>query len=205
MSKKQRIALVLELSTLYGLVPAFFLFDLSRSARTAAVLIPFFYVLLQCIRLRFFRRDTQKPNWAARLRLFGMFALISTVVVGVARPELLFGPPRHAPRIWLAFLFIYSVFSVIPQALVFRLFFLERYSRLFSDERVLVLLGAITFAWAHTIINHPLVYLLTFCGGLLFARTYLRSRSLIVTAVEHALYGAWIFTLGLGTIFAFPI
>ncbi|MFN2312622.1 MAG: CPBP family intramembrane glutamic endopeptidase [Spirochaetia bacterium] len=202
---KKSTGLVLELIALYGLVPAVFLLDLSRTYRTAAILIAFLYVLVQCIRLGLFHRDTQKPDWRAILSLFGMFALVSTVVVAAMRPELLFGPPLRAPRIWLTFLFIYSVFSVIPQALVFRLFFLERYRQLFSDRRVLVLFGAVVFSWAHTIINHPLVYALTFVGGLLFARTYLRSRSLIDSAVEHALYGAWIFTLGLGTIFAFPI
>ncbi len=205
MLMKQRIGLVLELGALYGLVPAFFLLDISRTAVAAVVVGAFLYVIVQCIRLRLFHRSPQRPDWRAILPAFVVFALVSTAVLAAVRPELLFGPPREAPRLWLTFLFIYSVFSVIPQALVFRVFFLERYRHLVANERVLILLGAVTFSWAHTIINHPLVYVLTFFGGVLFARTYLRSRSLVVTSVEHALYGAWLFTVGLGTVFAFPM
>lgn len=202
---KERIGLVLELGALYGVLPGLFLLDLGRPVMTAVLVGAFLYVIVQCIRLRLFHRSPQRPDWRAILPAFVVFALVSTAVLAAVRPELLFGPPRRAPQVWLTFLFIYSVFSVIPQALVFRVFFLERYRHLVANERVLILLGAVTFSWAHTIINHPLVYALTFFGGMLFARTYLRSRSLVVTSVEHALYGAWLFTVGLGTVFAFPM
>ncbi|HET6984641.1 MAG TPA: hypothetical protein VFI53_21025 [Myxococcaceae bacterium] len=39
---------------------------------------------------------------------------------------------------------------------------------------------------------------LTLLGGWMFSRTYLRTRSLVATAVEHAAYGCLLFTVGLG-------
>ena len=38
---------------------------------------------------------------------------------------------------------------------------------------------------------------LTLLGGWLFARTNLRTRSLLATTVEHAAYGCLLFTVGL--------
>jgi membrane protease YdiL (CAAX protease family) len=43
--------------------------------------------------------------------------------------------------------------------------------------------------------------LLTTAGGLLFAFTYLRSRSTLLVAAEHALYGDFVFTVGIGGMF----
>ncbi|MFW5694735.1 MAG: hypothetical protein ACOCYB_06180 [Alkalispirochaeta sp.] len=38
---------------------------------------------------------------------------------------------------------------------------------------------------------------------MLFSRTWLRSRSALAVSIEHALYGFWLFTVGLGSYFAF--
>ncbi len=35
-------------------------------------------------------------------------------------------------------------------------------------------------------------------GGVLFAKTYEETGSLIISGIEHALYGGFIFTIGLG-------
>lgn len=66
-------------------------------------------------------------------------------------------------------------------------------------------MSALAFAWAHTIIDNPVVYVATFFGGLMFAHTWLQSRSLLLVSAEHALYGFWLFTVGLGMYFGFPV
>ncbi|MFP4551733.1 MAG: CPBP family intramembrane glutamic endopeptidase, partial [Spirochaetales bacterium] len=138
------------------------------------------------------------------LLLFAAFAVVSTVAVAVFVPDRLFSVVRTNPGLWLLMLVIYCLFSVYPQTLVFRGFFIERYRPLFRDERVLLLVSAAAFAWAHTIIAHPLVFALTFCGGIIFGRTWLKSRSALAVSIEHALYGFWLFAVGLGGYFAFP-
>ncbi|WP_423804206.1 hypothetical protein [Nitrosomonas nitrosa] len=41
----------------------------------------------------------------------------------------------------------------------------------------------------------------TFVGGIMFAYTYHRHRSLLLASIEHALYGCFVFTIGLGWFF----
>jgi membrane protease YdiL (CAAX protease family) len=43
--------------------------------------------------------------------------------------------------------------------------------------------------------------LLTTVGGLLFAYTYQRYRSTLLVAAEHALYGDFVFSVGIGGMF----
>jgi len=48
---------------------------------------------------------------------------------------------------------------------------------------------------------NPLAVLLTLAGGWMFAGTHRQTGSLAIAAIEHALYGCWIFTAGLGEFF----
>jgi membrane protease YdiL (CAAX protease family) len=54
------------------------------------------------------------------------------------------------------------------------------------------------FCYAHIFYLNPVAVLLTLVGGILFAHTYLKSGSLWVSSMEHALYGNFAFTIGLG-------
>jgi hypothetical protein len=45
---------------------------------------------------------------------------------------------------------------------------------------------------------------MTLLGGTLFAFTYHRTRSLLACSVEHALYGCFVFTIGLEQLFYYP-
>jgi membrane protease YdiL (CAAX protease family) len=49
------------------------------------------------------------------------------------------------------------------------------------------------------------VLCITIIGGVIFAITFLRTRSLLLTSIEHALYGSWLFTAGMGEMLAFPM
>jgi membrane protease YdiL (CAAX protease family) len=201
-------ALILEALFLFGVVPLLFLFSLPRGVMPAVMLLALAYVVVQGTRHKLIPRRSFGLNgfrrFAPMLLLFALFAVASTVAVAVFEPESLFSVVRTDVGLWLLMLVIYCCFSVYPQALVFRGFFIERYGSLFRNERALVLVNAAAFAWAHNIIAHPLVYALTFCGGVLFCRTWLKSRSVLAVSIEHALYGFWLFTVGLGGYFAFP-
>ena len=200
--------LAIEALLLFGGVPLLFLFDLPRGVTPAIILLSFVYVAVQAIRNRLIPKTSLGLNKFRRfgppLLLFAVFAIVSTVMVALLEPERLFSVVRTNPGLWLLMLVVYCLFSVYPQTLVFRSFFIERYRPLFGDEWMLLLAGAVAFAWAHTIIAHPLVFALTFCGGILFGRTWLKSHSALTVSIEHALYGFWLFTVGLGGYFAFP-
>jgi membrane protease YdiL (CAAX protease family) len=139
-----------------------------------------------------------------KLRLFlpGFFviSLLLIITAGIylyfSEPQNFLGIPSYHPRIWILIMFLYPVFSALPQEFVYRRFFFHRYSALFSDKDMIIF-SAITFGLLHIIFHHWQSVLLSAAGGYLFARTYSQSRSLIITVIEHSIYGIIIFTIGL--------
>jgi uncharacterized protein len=213
-----------ELTTLFVLLPLLLVAPLPAPVRAAGMVAALVYITVVSIRNRVVSRDLfrfgpdrsvaagpEDPapsagpgRWPRILGRFALFVVASTAAVAVWSRESLFGVVRDAPLLWLTMLLVYCLFSVLPQVLVFRVFFFARYTRLFPSRGVAIVVAAVLFAWAHIVIAHPVVFLLTFGGGLIFSRTYLATRSVPIATIEHALYGFWLFTVGLGPIFAFP-
>jgi membrane protease YdiL (CAAX protease family) len=61
--------------------------------------------------------------------------------------------------------------------------------------------SAVAFGFAHIILGNWIAVALCTIGGLLFALTYQRSGSLLLVCIDHALFGNFIFTIGLGRFF----
>jgi uncharacterized protein len=105
------------------------------------------------------------------------------------------------PWLWLVFILFYPLLAVYPQEIVFRAFFFHRYRCLFTDKATMILLSGISFGIAHLFYaNWFAPVLSTFCG-MLFAYRYAKSGSLIAAAIEHGLWGNFLFTVGLGWYF----
>lgn len=154
-----------------------------------------------------FHRGRLWRGWPERALLPGILlrvaaaAVLGTASLWAFAPERLLSLPRQNPGLWAFVMIAYPVFSVFPQELVFRVFFHHRYQGLFPRARARVLASALAFGWAHVVLHNGLAVALTVLGGALFARTYERSGSLRLTALEHALHGCLMFTLGLGSFF----
>jgi len=129
-------------------------------------------------------------------------ALLIAGLVG-ARRGMLFELPRTRPLLYALVLVLYPVVSALPQELLYRVFFFRRYSQLLGD-RWTVAGSALAFALLHIIYADPLAPLLTLPAGLVLAVAYRRNRSLPAVALEHALYGIAVFSLGLGRTFFVP-
>ena len=54
------------------------------------------------------------------------------------------------------------------------------------------------------VFKNSLVLALTFLGGLLFAFTFYKTKSTLMVSIEHAIYGCWLFTVGMGSMLGFP-
>ena len=113
----------------------------------------------------------------------------------------LFFFPRERPLLWVLVVLLYPLLSALPQEVIFRAFVFHRYRSLFPDPRVMMLVSASVFALAHLQLGNLLAPGLTFLGGLLFAYTFSTTRSLPMATLEHALWGDWLFTVGLGVYF----
>lgn len=121
--------------------------------------------------------------------------------VRVFAPELEWSFVRERPVLWAVVMVAYPVLSVYPQALLYRAFFFERYATLFPGYWPLILASAAAFAFLHIIFRNSLAVSLTFVGGILFSARYAQTASLATSTFEHALYGCWLFTVGLGQYF----
>ncbi|MFH1134803.1 MAG: CPBP family intramembrane glutamic endopeptidase [Pseudomonadota bacterium] len=146
----------------------------------------------------FFRVGDFRTGLRPVLLVFLPAALLLLAGTALFAPNILFAFPRRHPLLWLLVLLLYPFFSVYPQGLTHRAFIFHRYQPLFGQGWVMVLAAAAAFSFMHVVLKNPLALILTFIGGLLFGRTYLRTGSLVISGVEHALYGALLFTLGLG-------
>lgn len=158
----------------------------------------------------------QKPNLkiAKDIQWFSFFkrtliqlciiALITTLYVWYVDASSLYSVLRQKPVLWVSILFFYSVFSVFPQELIYRTFFFERYRTLFKSQMLFIMCNAMLFSLAHLFFRNGLVMMLTFIGGLLFAFTYNKTKSTLLVSIEHAIYGCWLFTVGMGEMLGFP-
>ena len=140
--------------------------------------------------------------------IFLLFA-IGVVVIGALvyefAPALLFSFVRAHPVVWAFVMLLYPLLSVYPQGIIYRAFVLHRYRDFFAampqKKWALILLSALAFSLMHTVFRNAVAVVLTFAGGVLFARRHLETRSLLVSSFEHALYGCFVFTIGLGQFF----
>ena len=106
---------------------------------------------------------------------------------------------------WLLVSILYSVVSVYPQEFLYRSFFFNRYGSVLKNPYLLIAVNALVFSFAHIMFKNLFVLIITLMGGLIFAITFFKTRSLLLTSIEHALYGSWLFTVGMGEMLAFPM
>lgn len=134
-------------------------------------------------------------------RVVAVRSLVLTTLLGagvaVLAPKLLFAYLESAPVLWALLMILYPILSVVPQELVFRAFLFHRYADLFGKRQFMVAASAAAFGFAGNWVS----LVMSAFGGVLFARTYQQSRSLLLVTVEHALFGNFIFTIGLGEYF----
>jgi membrane protease YdiL (CAAX protease family) len=152
-------------------------------------------------------RDVWRLRDITRADLGRMFMMlgISAVFIGAATyallPEKLFSFVSERPAFWALVMVMYPLISVLPQEIIFRLYFFERYKPIFQSREAMILASGLAFGFAHIIFENWVAPLLCAVGGILFALTYSRKRVLSLVSLEHALYGDFIFTIGLGYYF----
>lgn len=138
---------------------------------------------------------------AGILARFVVLGALVTLGVWLFMPERFLSFPRTAPEIWIRVMLLYPIISVVPQELIWRAFFFRRYRAIFSTPVTMILASAASFAFVHILLENAIAVALSLVGGVLFAWTYQRTRSLAAASLEHALYGCLVFTVGLGWFF----
>ena len=202
-----RSLLVVEFLVLYVALPLAYRFSPVRIPALPLLWLVSAYAGWQLARDPQFNRDrlwNAGPLATHLGAILGIFAVVGFVLwLGVHRfaPQLEWSFVRSRPGFWAVVMVAYPVLSVYPQGLLYRAFFFERYGPLFPGRWAMIAASAAAFAFLHIIFRNSLAVALTFAGGLLFAARYAETGSLATSSLEHALYGCWLFTLGLGQYF----
>ena len=164
------------------------------------------FVLLKVERIPF--KMASNRNWAYFFKLtflkLSVIVVLTTLYMWWVDKSNLFQVVLNKPLLWLIILLVYSFLSVYPQELVYRTFFFKRYQELFTDPKLIIFVNAVLFSLGHLFFKNGLVIVLTFFGGLLFAMTFSRTNSTLLVSIEHAIYGSWLFTVGMGSMLGFP-
>lgn len=207
--RTQQQYLAIEFFLLFIVLPISLVIPYNPIIKVATIVIGFVYLLYVLIRkVKMKWLPSKSLQWATFFKETFIKLIVIAIVTGLFvyfldRPSL-FCVPINNTKLWLIILGVYTFISVWPQEIIYRTFFFARYGDLFKDKRLLILVNAIVFCLAHLLLKNVLVLVLTFVGGLLFAWTYHKHKSTIMVSIEHALYGNWLFTVGMGEMLAFP-
>lgn len=207
---RQKPWLIAELAALYVVLPA--LLTLARLHLRTFPVIPVLWLAMVPIAVWLVRQRGHTPlavlgigdaaiterRLAVTLVRALPAAIAMVALLHSIHPEWLFSFVSSHPKFWIAVMFAYPVLSVIPQGVIYRAFFRERYAAIFPHPVVRTLVAAACFSFCHVFFLNVWALLLTFVGGILFWRTYEKTGSLLLANLEHALYGDLVFTIGYG-------
>ncbi len=143
-------------------------------------------------------------NWHNMRPILGRWVLLSLLLaafVEIYDPARSFSLIQDRQDLWVKIMVFYPFLSALPQEFIFCTYFFARFAPLFPKTKHMVLVSAVVFAYAHVLFFNPVAPILGLIAGYIFATTYARHRSLALVAIEHALYGNMIFTVGLGWYF----
>jgi len=198
-----------EFFVIFILIPVVFTFQFNAWIKLSIGLIGFAYIVVLLLRVeKLLFKIASNLKWKiffkdTFLKLL-LIAFITFLFVFFTDKDAFFNVMLHKPKLWVIILFVYSFFSVYPQELIYRTFFFQRYKELISNETLFLFINAIVFSLGHIFFRNTLVLILTFLGGLLFAFTYSKTKSTLLVSIEHAIYGSWLFTVGMGDMLGFP-
>ncbi|MFW5658131.1 MAG: CPBP family intramembrane glutamic endopeptidase [Bacteroidota bacterium] len=210
--KKSKVLALLEIVVIFIGLPLIYNFELIPVHKSIPLLFMFFIYLAYLLKVSKFKLRRlglngfkQWSDWKPVLTRFAFVLIILLIIMYIFDKEHLYFLPRTNIIIWLGVAFLYPIWSVIPQELIYRAYFFKRFAFFFKNEIWLILVNAFLFSFAHIIFNNWIAVTLTFLGSIMFARTYIKSKSLLVVFIEHTLYGVMIFTIGLGRYFYLPM
>jgi len=198
----------IELVVVYGATPVALAWLFERLSYRRAM-APLLWVLSAVALFLMFRDPGFDRAVLFRLPLGHPYVRIAALRFGLLAPVLLalgrwltasdfLWFPRRRPALWLAFAVLYPALSAVPQGILFRVYFLQRFGLLFESGAWLLVAGAVVFSLGHVIFRNAPALVITAVGGALFLDTYVHTRSMLLAAAEHGAYGMVAFTAGLG-------
>lgn len=116
-------------------------------------------------------------------------------------PDLMLQYPMEDFGGYLITFFVYPVASVLPQEIIYRVYYFHRFKEIVPEKYLLILSNAIIFGLTHWIYGNWVAPIATFLVSWIFIFSYLKSKSLLNVSIEHYFYGLVMFTVGFGYFF----
>ena len=199
---------IIELILLSSIIPYIVLvLKLFNLIIPVLLLVCVYSIIIYCIENKNFSSEFEKIfniniNILIRIIIRWIFAsLILLIITFYFFNEKFFIIQNNKPEILWKIMILYPIFSALPQEFIFCKFFFYRYKSIFKSDNNLVISSALFFAITHILFLNFIAPILSFIGGLLFANTYNKHRSLLLVSIEHGLYGNTLFFIGLGWYF----
>lgn len=142
----------------------------------------------------------KKIDWKFVIIFSVVFFFLGFFYVLLVDKNLLFIFPKTNFKLWLIVIFIYPFLSVIPQELVYRVFFFQRYFPNIYRFYFPAFLNLVVFAYGHLVFSNMHAIIITAIVSPIFTYAYLK-KSFLTCVILHSLGGQIIFTLGLGKYF----
>lgn len=142
----------------------------------------------------------KKIDWTFVIIFSVIFFFLGFFYVLLVDKNLLFIFPKTNFKLWLIVIFIYPFLSVIPQELVYRVFFFQRYFSNINRFYFPMFLNLVVFAYGHLVFSNMHAIIITAIVSPIFTYAYLK-KSFLTCVILHTLGGQIIFTLGLGKYF----
>lgn len=138
------------------------------------------------------------PKLDINLAVVLLRTTLAVLTLALAARRLGYAPPEIPLTMRLLIFTLYPLLSVVPQGLIWRVFFVQRYLPLFGSGVTMLIVSALAFAFAHVIFRNPIAVAVTIIGGACFAHSYLSTGSMLLADFEHAVDGLAVFSFGLG-------
>ena len=145
-------------------------------------------------------RGWRRMPWIEVAGIAAATLLAGMAILAVLRPDALFALIRQRPEFLPVIWVFYPLLSALPQELIFRPLFFHRYGAILPQGQAALALNAGVFAFAHLMYWSVIVALMTFVGGWIFGRAYLR-HGFPAAWVLHAVAGNVLFAVGMGAYF----
>lgn len=205
-----RLQLATEFLALFVGVPilmAVFFEDIQRNRALFPTILAFAGVALVLLsrtpgwRLRDLLRGPVLAEWRIILGFSIVGAAVCVAFVMAINPHSFLNIPLQRPGLWLIIMVFYPLLSALPQEIIFRTLFFERYRVLFPGMVLPIIANGAIFGFGHLFYDNWITITLTACGGMVMGWAYMRNRSTLLAWVLHSLAGQMVFTSGLGQFF----
>lgn len=168
------IIIFIEFVSVFIFLPLIFYLNVVSLPKIPSLLVLSSYCLLRLCRDSTLKCSQllQIKGFKAYLRIifkrFLPIAVVLFLLTLIFDPTHLFYFPQNRPWLWSIVIVLYPVFSALPQEIIYRAFFFQKYSKFLKNDNLIVISSALLFSYLHIIFHNPVAVIFTLIGGFFF-------------------------------------